>query len=65
MSINEIIEDFSELDATQIKLTLQIENTKLLYRELIFEYLNRLTSKSKLIFQQNKCRELRIEIIPI
>jgi uncharacterized protein (DUF433 family) len=36
MSINEIIEDLSELDATQIKATLQIENTKLkLYRELI------------------------------
>jgi hypothetical protein len=35
MSINEIIEDFSELGATQ-KLTLQIENTKLkLYSELI------------------------------
>jgi hypothetical protein len=35
MSINEIIEDLSELDAT-LKATLQIENTKLkLYRELI------------------------------
>jgi uncharacterized protein (DUF433 family) len=35
MSINEIIEDFSELGATQIK-ALQIENTKLkLYSELI------------------------------
>jgi hypothetical protein len=64
MSINEIIEDLSELDATQIAYAADREHKKL-YRELIFEYLNRPNSKSKLIFQQNKCRELRIEIIPI